>query len=97
MRGLEKNRMGRGHIYIYTYRQTSRLTDQLGPEGRVGENVLHHFKRIYTVYFYRHKESIEHSYISVRLVLDIRVYNCVTDISTDYKSDIDASLLNQLT
>ena len=34
-RGLEKNRMGRGQ----TDRRTCRLSDQLGPEGRVSENV----------------------------------------------------------
>ena len=37
MRGLKKNRMGRGH-HVDTW--TSRLLDQLGPEGRVGENNL---------------------------------------------------------
>ena len=35
MRGLEKKHMGRGH---QTHRRTCRLSDQLGPEGRVGEN-----------------------------------------------------------
>ena len=38
MRGLEKNCMGRGHTYEYINIHTSRLLDQLGPEGRVGEN-----------------------------------------------------------
>ena len=37
MRGLEKDNMKRGH---HTDRQTLQLLDQLGPEGRVGENVL---------------------------------------------------------
>ena len=36
MRGLEKNRMGRGQTDTHT--RTCRLLDQLGPEGRVGEN-----------------------------------------------------------
>ena len=36
MRGLEKNLRGRGHPT--TRRRTLRLLDQLGPEGRVGDN-----------------------------------------------------------
>ena len=40
MRGLEKNRMGRGHG---DNTRTSRLVDQLGPEGRVGEKSLGRF------------------------------------------------------
>ena len=40
MRGREKNRMGRGHTNTQTDRRTCRLLDQLGPEGRVGENIL---------------------------------------------------------
>jgi hypothetical protein len=39
MRGLEKNRMGRGHTDRQTDKQSLWLLDQLGPEGRVGENV----------------------------------------------------------
>ena len=41
MRGREKNRMERGQ----TDRRTCRFSDQLGPEGRVGE------KRLNPVYF----------------------------------------------
>ena len=49
MRGLEKNCMGRGHSTDrqtdrqtdeQTDRRTCRLSDQLGTEGRVGENIL---------------------------------------------------------
>ena len=44
MRGLEKNRMERGQTDRqtdkHTHTRTSRLLDQLGPEGRVGENNL---------------------------------------------------------
>ena len=40
MRGLEKNRMGRGQTDRQTDTQTIRLLDQLGPEGRVGENAI---------------------------------------------------------
>ena len=39
MRGLKKNCMGRGHRQQADGR-TSQLLDQLGPEGRVGENHL---------------------------------------------------------
>ena len=46
MRGLEKNRMGRGQTNRQTDRRTCRLSDQLGPEGRVGENPL---KRYYNI------------------------------------------------
>ena len=52
---------------------------------------------ISTVGFFRRRDSIEHRDIPVSLVSDIWVYNCVTDISTDYKSHIDVSLLNQFT
>ena len=38
MRGLEKNRMKRGQTNTQTHKQTIRPLDQLGPEGRVGEN-----------------------------------------------------------
>ena len=37
MRGLEKNRMGRGQTNTQTNTPTCRLLDQLGPEGRFGE------------------------------------------------------------
>ena len=37
MRGLKKNRMGRGHIYIYIHTWTSRLLDRIGPVGRFDE------------------------------------------------------------
>ena len=37
MRGLEKNRIKRGHTNKHL-RQNIQLLDQLGPEGRVGEN-----------------------------------------------------------
>ena len=41
MRGLKQNCMGRGHTNThtqkYTNRQTLRLLNQPGPEGRVGE------------------------------------------------------------
>ena len=38
MRGLEKNNMKRGQTEIYIL--TLRLLDQLGPEGRVGKNII---------------------------------------------------------
>ena len=38
MRGLEKNRIGRGQTHKQTDTLTLRLLDQLGPEGPVGEN-----------------------------------------------------------
>ena len=38
MRDLEKNRMGRGQTDRHTDRRTCRLSDQLSPGGRVGEN-----------------------------------------------------------
>ena len=34
-----ENRMGRGQTHRHTDRRTCRLSDQLGPEGRVGENI----------------------------------------------------------
>ena len=37
MRGLEKKRMGRGHINKQTDTRTCQLLDQLGPDGQVGE------------------------------------------------------------
>ena len=40
MRGLEKNCMGRGQTHTQTHTRTCRLLDQLGPEGRVGENQI---------------------------------------------------------
>ena len=47
MRGLENNFMGRVHSTDrHTDRQTIRLLDQLGPEGRVGENPVHGRHRI---------------------------------------------------
>ena len=52
---------------------------------------------IYTDDFFRQWEIIELRDIPVCLVSDILMYNCVTDISTDYKLDIDVSLLNQFT
>ena len=43
MRGQEKNRMKMGQTDTQTdtqtHRQTIRLLDQLGPEGRFGENL----------------------------------------------------------
>ena len=39
-RGLENNRMGRGHG---DNTRTLRLLDQLGPESRVGEKILNYF------------------------------------------------------
>ena len=36
MRGLEKNRMGRGHVHT----RTSRLLDRIGPVGRFDENLI---------------------------------------------------------
>ena len=35
---VKKNCMGRGQTHTQTHTQTLRLLDQLGPEGRVGEN-----------------------------------------------------------
>ena len=43
MRGLKKLHE-KGTEYIYIHRRTSQLLDQLGPEGRVGENDIKHVK-----------------------------------------------------
>ena len=50
MRGLEKNRMGRGQTDTHTDTRTCRLLDQLGPEGRVGENPIKTMKNTFLQY-----------------------------------------------
>ena len=56
MRGLKKNRMGRGQTHGQTDRHTDtricQLLDPLGPEGRVGEkNTLIYEDKVYMMPF----------------------------------------------
>ena len=60
MRGLEQNCMGRGHS---TNRRTCQLSDQLGPEGRVGENKGSHFLSIFSTF----QENIKYSSVEVSI------------------------------
>ena len=61
MRGLEKNRMGRGptHTHTHTHRRTCQLCDQLGPEGRVGENIKTRWRASHSEYVFEMLENLE--------------------------------------
>ena len=39
MRGLDKNRMGKGQTHKHTDTRTSRLLERIGPVGRFDENI----------------------------------------------------------